>query len=82
MIVLKRFYRSLLFSMSSAVSETTTEPMTDSGLGINPEKAPPMMFADDFQKELEQSPEWQEMEKSLKVKKLALLRNMSCLLLI
>jgi len=46
-------------------SETNTEPMTDSGLGIT-EKAPPMMFADDFQKELEQSPEWQEMEKSLK----------------
>ena len=64
MIVLKRFYRALLFSMSSA--ETNTEPMTDSGLGIV-EKSPPMMFADDFQKELEQSPEWQEMEKSLKV---------------
>ena len=63
MIALKRFYRSLLFSMSS---ETNTEPMTDSGLGIT-EKSPPMMFADDFQKELEQSPEWQEMEKSLKV---------------
>ena len=63
MIVVKRIYRAL-FSMSS---DTVPEPeMTDSGLGIA-ETSPPMMFADDFQKELESSPEWQEMEKSLKV---------------
>ncbi|CAG5114392.1 Oidioi.mRNA.OKI2018_I69.chrUn_10.g17259.t2.cds [Oikopleura dioica] len=51
---------------NSMSSDTAPEPdMTDSGLGIV-ETSPPMMFADDFQKELESSPEWQEMEKSLK----------------
>lgn len=33
---------------------------------LSPEMAPPMMMAEDFQKTLENSPEWQDMEKSLK----------------
>ena len=52
--------------------ETEPEVETDSAVMAEPEPeseqviAPPEMFADELQKTLENSPEWQEMEKSLK----------------
>jgi hypothetical protein len=41
-------------------TEVETPPPADGPI------SPPDMFADDFQKTLENSPEWQEMERSLK----------------
>ena len=62
---------------SPAVTETPSESVQTTEIApdespasesapTEPAQSAPELFADDFQKTLENSPEWQEMEKSLK----------------
>ena len=56
--------------MSEVAGESTSvvELETDSAVVVpdDANSAPPAVFADDFAKTLENSPEWQDMEKNLK----------------